>query len=142
MTDATVHYRGVTSERRRLPALPVVGSYIYGPGAERRLWQVSAVVFDGKAVDVFVVEVSAMLATELTTAWAAWGEPATAADEAHPAERVAHGRGDDGVNLWPCGHKSPRAAQNAGMMGLDQGGGNADTNGVKSQLADLGPTIT
>jgi len=61
-------------------ALPVVNSYIIGPGDGRRLWQVAAVVFDGEAVDVFVVEVSPILAGELTAAWAAWDKPATVAD--------------------------------------------------------------
>jgi hypothetical protein len=61
----------------------VVGNYLYGPGAERRLWQVSAVAIDGAAVAVYALEVSARLAGELTAAWAAWGEPTVAAEVDH-----------------------------------------------------------
>jgi len=32
--------RGMVTERRRLPTVPTVGNYLYGPGAERRLWEV------------------------------------------------------------------------------------------------------
>ncbi|MFZ1935940.1 MAG: hypothetical protein WCB27_19755 [Thermoguttaceae bacterium] len=35
-----------------------------GPGADGLLWHVDAVAFGGKVVDVFAVEVSAMLATK------------------------------------------------------------------------------
>ena len=83
MVDVTIHYRGSESERRRLAAVPVVGSYTYGPGAERRLWVVSAVTIDGEAVDVYALEVSPRLAGELTAAWAAWGEPTVAAEVDH-----------------------------------------------------------
>ncbi len=52
MIDAIIHYRGSNSERRRLPAVPVVGCYIIGPGAEeRRPWIVSAVVVVGVGSD-------------------------------------------------------------------------------------------
>jgi hypothetical protein len=74
MIDVAIHYRGGGSDRRRLPAVPAAGSYIYGPGTERRLWRVAAVVLDGDGVDVFAVEVSLRLAAELTAAWATWGE--------------------------------------------------------------------
>ena len=47
MIDAIVHYRGSGTERCRLPAVPVAGSYIIGPGAAGRLFQVAAVVLDG-----------------------------------------------------------------------------------------------
>lgn len=69
-----VHYRGVGQESRMLAAVPVVGAYLDGPGQERRLWRVSAVVFSAGAVEVFAVEVSAALAAELTAAWSAWDE--------------------------------------------------------------------
>ena len=71
----------------------MAGSYLFGPGAERRFWQVQAVVVDGKVVNVYALEVSPMLAGELQAAWATWGEPAEAGGEAHPAERAARGRG-------------------------------------------------
>ncbi len=74
MIDVQLRYRGAKSKRWKLAAVPAVGSYI-GPGADGRLWQVDAVVFGGNGVDVFAVEVSARLATELTTAWAAWANP-------------------------------------------------------------------
>jgi hypothetical protein len=74
MIDVIVHYRGIDSERRRLPAVPVAGSYVYGPGAKRRLWEVAAVALDGDGVDVYVVAVSAMLTSELTATWATWGD--------------------------------------------------------------------
>ena len=80
MIDVNLHYRGIGSDRRRLPAIPSTGSYIIGPGAERRLWQVSAVVLDGKGVDVFAAEVSVTLTSELTSAWATWGEAMAAAE--------------------------------------------------------------
>ena len=83
MSDTGVHYRGFGSEQRIVAAVPVVGSYLYGPGDERRLWQVSAVAIDGAAVDVFALEVSARLAGELTAAWVAWGEPRVAAEVDH-----------------------------------------------------------
>lgn len=67
--DVYLHLRGELPERRRLPAVPVVGSYIYGD--ERRLYQVSAVVFDGQSVHVYATEVSASLAGELQAAWTA-----------------------------------------------------------------------
>ena len=69
-----------------MQTVPVVGSYIYSPGddgrqddddrgANGRLWQVSAVVFDGSQVKVFALQVLARLAAELLGAWAAWGKP-------------------------------------------------------------------
>ncbi len=70
MIEVELHLRGRQPERRRLPAVPVVGSYIVGD--ERRLWQVSAVVFDGEAVNIYATEVSSALAGELTTAWSEW----------------------------------------------------------------------
>lgn len=76
MTDATIHYRGVNSEQRRLPAVPVVGSYILDQAPAGRLWEVAAVVYGNQAVEVYAVEVSPRLAGELTAAWAAWSEPA------------------------------------------------------------------
>ncbi len=53
MIDVHLHFRGAGSDRRRLPAVPVVGSYIFGPGADGRLWRVEAVVLDGAAVEVY-----------------------------------------------------------------------------------------
>lgn len=50
-------------------------------------------VFDGAAVAVYALEVSPRLAGELAVAWAAWGEPIAAVDEAHPTEKAARGRG-------------------------------------------------
>ncbi len=73
MIDATIHLRGQPSDQRQLPAVPVVGSYIYG----NVLWQVAAVVFGSDGVDVYTIQVSPMLAAELTSAWAAWGESLT-----------------------------------------------------------------
>ena len=70
MIEVTIHPRGERPERRRLPAVPVVGAYIYGP--EGRLWRVEAVVLGGKAVHVYAAEVSSALAGELTAAWSAW----------------------------------------------------------------------
>jgi len=70
MIDVHLHLRGELPERRRLPSVPVVGAYIIG--TERRLWQVSAVVFDGEAVNIYATEVSASLAGELQAAWSAW----------------------------------------------------------------------
>ena len=75
MIDVHLHFRGELPERRRLPAVPVVGAYIIG--TERRLWQVSAVVFDGEAVNIYATEVSSALAGELTTAWSAWSHYGT-----------------------------------------------------------------
>ncbi len=75
MIDATIHYRSIGSERRRLPAVPAVGSYVYNHAPAGRVWQVSAVVFDGNGVGVFAVEVSARLAGELAAAWATWANP-------------------------------------------------------------------
>ena len=77
MIDVHLHFRGEQPERRQFPVVPVVGSYIFGPGPERRLWQVSAVVL-GEAVNVFCVQVSPQLAGELQAAWASWGEPTPA----------------------------------------------------------------
>jgi len=72
MIDLTIHLRGEQPERRQFPVVPVVGSYIIGPGPERRLWQVSAVVHDDPIVNVYCVQVADRLAGELTTAWSAW----------------------------------------------------------------------
>jgi hypothetical protein len=74
MIDAIVHYRGSGSERRHLAAVPAAGAYVFGPGAAGRLWQVSAVVVDDQATQVYALEVSPRLASELTAAWATWGE--------------------------------------------------------------------
>ena len=93
MIGVHVRYRGVGSERWRLAAVPVAGSYIIGPGAERRLYQVAAVVLDGDQVGVYCVEVSALLASELQAAWAGWGEASPAADEAPWAQRGVGGWG-------------------------------------------------
>ena len=68
-----LHFRGLDSERRQLPAVPETGSYLYGP--ENRLWRVEAVVFDRQAVGVYAVQVSSMLAGDLQAAWATWGDP-------------------------------------------------------------------
>ena len=38
MIDLHLHLRGEQTERRQFPVVPVVGSYIIGPGPERRLW--------------------------------------------------------------------------------------------------------
>jgi hypothetical protein len=108
MIDLEVHFRGTDSQRRRLPAAPAVGTYVYGAGPDRRLFQVDAVVVDGGTINVFAVPMSTRLASELTAAWATWGKdgctgdpadctcPACArrridgADEAHPT-------GDGGI---------------------------------------------
>jgi len=74
MIDVELHFRGVGSERKGLPTVPSVGSYIYGPGDERKLWRVDAVVLDGMA-NIYAVEVSALLTSELTAAWSAWCSP-------------------------------------------------------------------
>ena len=76
MIDVIVHYRGAGDERRRLPAVPAIGSYIIGPGDERRLWRIDAVVFLGDDVLLYSVAVCKKLVKELATAWAAWGEEA------------------------------------------------------------------
>ena len=68
--DVHLHLRGEQPDRRRLPALPPVGSYIVGN--EGRLWRVEAVAIDGQSIHVYATEVSATLAGELTTAWASW----------------------------------------------------------------------
>ena len=73
MIDVHIHYRGLDSERRKLPAVPETGSYIYGP--DGRLFRVGVVVFEGTAVEIYAVQVSPGLAGELTTAWATWGVP-------------------------------------------------------------------
>jgi hypothetical protein len=74
MIPVEIHYRGATQERRRVAAVPVVGAYLYGPGADRRLWEADAVVFDGAAVAVYAIGVCPVLAGELQAAWATWGE--------------------------------------------------------------------
>ena len=76
MLDATIHYRGEKTERRRLPAVPAVGSYILDGAPARRVWRVEAVVYGGKAVALYCVEVSARMAAELVEGWARWGEAA------------------------------------------------------------------
>ncbi len=92
MIDAHVHYRGSGSERCRLPAVPVAGSYIIDQGAAGRLWQVSAVALDDQATQVYALEVSPRLAGELQEAWATWGEgEAAAPDEAPLAEAGRRG---------------------------------------------------
>ena len=92
MIGVHVRYRGVGSERWRLAAVPVVGSYIIGPGAAGRLFQVAAVVIDGDQVGVYCIEVSPQLAGELQAAWAAWGEgEAATPDEAPLAEAGRRG---------------------------------------------------
>jgi hypothetical protein len=73
MVDVVIHFRGVGPQRQQLAAVPAVGNYIFGPGAERRLWQVGAVAIDGAAVDVFAIEVSHRSVGELAAAWKAWG---------------------------------------------------------------------
>lgn len=76
MVDVVIHFRGVGPQRQRLAAVPQVGCYIFGPGAERRLWQVQGVAIDGAAIAVFAIEVSQRSAGELAAAWKAWGEGA------------------------------------------------------------------
>jgi hypothetical protein len=78
MQDMTIHFRGRESERRTLPTVPAVGSYITAGGA---LWRVDAVVYDEAGLQVYALEVSEQLAKELTTAWAAWKESPTGKDE-------------------------------------------------------------
>jgi hypothetical protein len=110
MIDVHLHFRGVGSERRKLPAVPVVGSYVFSPGNDGRLWQVSALVFDGGRVAVYCNRVSAALAGELQGAWATWGQATATPDERNPAERAACGRGDEGaygVDSYPP-QTSPR----------------------------------
>jgi hypothetical protein len=69
MIEATIHYCGLSHERRTLPTVPPTGSYIYGPGETRNLWKVGEVVFYGEAVAVFCQEVSTGLIRDLETAW-------------------------------------------------------------------------
>jgi hypothetical protein len=76
MVDVVIHFRGVGPQRQQLAALPAVGCYLFGPGAERRLWQAAAVAI-GAAIDVYAIEVSRRSAAELAAAWAAWGEGAS-----------------------------------------------------------------
>ena len=73
MIDLIINFRGIVPQRQRLPAVPAVGSYLYGPGDGRRLWVVNAVALDS-AVEVFCTEVSPRSAGELTAQWAAWDE--------------------------------------------------------------------
>ena len=90
MVGLIIHFRGGGSERRRLPAVPVPGTYIYSPGATGRLYQVEVVVVDGKDIHVYAIEVSARLTSELTATWATWGEGGCTGrpcDQAHPPER-------------------------------------------------------
>ena len=47
MIDVQLHYRGQPSERRKLPGIPAVGSYIMDQGPAGRLWRVDSVVYDG-----------------------------------------------------------------------------------------------
>ena len=85
MIDVHVHYRGAGTERRRLPAIPAVGCYVFGPGTAGRLFQVAAVVVDGDGVDVFALQVSPRLASELQEVWATWGQSSgTVGDRAGP----------------------------------------------------------
>ena len=91
MIDVHLHLRGERPERRRLPAVPVVGAYIIGP--EGRLWRVEAVVLGGKAIHVYAVEVSSALAGELTAAWAEWGNgPCTSDPDDCTCPRCAKAR--------------------------------------------------
>jgi hypothetical protein len=39
MVDVILHFRGVGPQRQRLAAIPAVGCYIFGPGAELRMWR-------------------------------------------------------------------------------------------------------
>jgi hypothetical protein len=48
MVDVVIHFRGVGPQRQQLAAVPAVGNYIFGPGAERRLWQAAAVAIGTK----------------------------------------------------------------------------------------------
>ncbi len=71
MIDVQLHFRGVGTEQRSLPAVPAIGSCI--GSVDGRLWRVADVVIDGEAaVNVYCVEVSDCLAGELTAAWATW----------------------------------------------------------------------
>ena len=72
MIDVTLHLRGGGSDRRQLPALPGVGSYVYDQTPAGRVWQVSAVVFCGAEVAVYCTQLSMPLAAELTAAWSQW----------------------------------------------------------------------
>ena len=76
MIDVQFHLKGEQTDQRRLRTVPVAGSYIFGPGAKRRLWQVSAVVFDGPTIHAYCVQASPRLTAALTRAWATWGEAA------------------------------------------------------------------
>ena len=76
MIGVIVHYRGAGSEPRHLAAVPAAGSYIIGPGAAGRLWEVAAVVVDVDQVGVYCIEVSPRLASELQAQWATWSEAA------------------------------------------------------------------
>jgi hypothetical protein len=68
MSDVTIYFRGSKSENRALPAVPAVGTYIIDG---TRLWLVDTVAI-GDVVNVYAIEVSAGLASELTAAWSAW----------------------------------------------------------------------
>ncbi len=74
MICATIHYRGNQTARRKLVAVPVVGSYILDQAPSGRVWEVAAVVYDGQQIHVYAVEVSTRLAGELMAAWATWGD--------------------------------------------------------------------
>ena len=120
MIPVEIHYRGAAQEQRCVAAVPLVGCYLYGPGAERRLWQVSAVAID-EAVEVFALEVSPRLAGELTAAWAAWGEAIVAADEAYPT-RPDNGRAFQLTPPSPNPGKKPQGTD----AEEDEGGGFGD----------------
>ena len=70
---ATIHFRGDVTEERSLPGLPAVGHYVRHAGA---LWRIDAVVADA-VPDVYAARVGDCRASELTAAWAAWGDDET-----------------------------------------------------------------
>ena len=81
MVNVNLHFRGVGNKQR---TMPTVGSYLYGPGDERRLWLVEHMLFDNGTVNLYVIEVSVGLAAEMTAEWSAWCD--TTADAAKEFE--------------------------------------------------------
>ena len=42
LIEVQLHFCGEQTKQRSFRAVPAIGSYIYGPISERRLWQVEA----------------------------------------------------------------------------------------------------
>jgi hypothetical protein len=83
LVGVILHFQGEGHDRRRLAAVPQVGSYLREGSA---FWRVDAVVFDRGDVRVYATAVSVALAAELQTAWSRWGKARPEEDE--PAELV------------------------------------------------------